>query len=266
MERIVPGLLIAGLWLLVLLFGSIHLFSLVLIIVFLKASDEYIRMADSRNLVVPERCFLNLLIVSPIVAAAFGATASVSVLVFLFSFSALTSYFLHRYKNLADGYDLFCRLFFGLFYIGFLGTHLSLLRALPDGAEWLIVASVITACSDTGAYFSGKRFGKRKLCPSISPNKTIEGAVGGILAGVSGALLSATVMLPDVNLLRLLFVSAFLVVVGIAGDLTESIIKRGTDTKDSGTVLAGHGGVLDRVDSLLFVAPVLYHFILSQVV
>jgi phosphatidate cytidylyltransferase len=266
MKRIVPGLLIAGLWLLLLLFGSVHLFSFVIVVVVVIAADEYVRMVENRKLALWERCFLDLVIVLPVVAAALSCTPFLIAPVLIFGFALLTTYFLYRYRTLTDVYELLCKHFFGLFYIGFLGAHLSLLRFLPNGAEWLIVASVITASSDTGAYFTGKRFGKRKLCPNISPNKTVEGAVGGILSGVIGATLCASLLLPDVQLLFLLIASAFLVVIGIAGDLTESILKRGTGTKDSGTLLAGHGGILDRVDSLLFVAPVLYYLILSQVV
>ena len=155
---------------------------------------------------------------------------------------------------------------FGLFYIGVLGAHLVLLRFVPDGGSWLIIASAITACSDTGAYFVGKAMGKRKLCPNISPNKTIEGAVGGILCGLIGALAVAVLLLPSFNWFFLIAAAVFLGAVGIAGDLTESIIKRGTATKDSGSCLAGHGGILDRVDSLLFVCPVLYYLLVFPVI
>ena len=143
-----------------------------------------------------------------------------------------------------------------------MGAHLILLRHLPDGGIWLIVVSAVTAFSDSGAYFVGRAFGKHKLCPSISPNKTVQGAVGGVGAGLLGAILFAFILLPVVNWPFLVLSAILLGGVGIAGDLTESIVKRGTGTKDSGTCLAGHGGILDRVDSLLFAAPVLYYLII----
>lgn len=266
MERIVPGLLIAGFWLLLLLFGSIQFFSLVVAGAVLIAADEYVQMADSRELQLTERCLLNSVLALPVIVVCFVPTPAALQGGCIGSFAILTCYFLNRYKSLTLCYDLFSRLVFGLFYIGILGGHVCLLRVVPDGASWLIIASAITACSDTGAYFVGKRFGTRKLCPNISPNKTVEGAIGGIIFGLIAALLFGYLLLATFNVMFLLFSSVLLGIVGIGGDLTESIIKRGTSTKDSGRLLAGHGGVLDRVDSLLFVAPVLYYLLALPVV
>jgi phosphatidate cytidylyltransferase len=149
----------------------------------------------------------------------------------------------------------------GIFYIGFLASHLVLIRQLPDGGAWLIILSAITAGSDSGAYYCGRAIGRTKLSPNISPKKTVEGVAGGLVAGIALSSLFAWMLLPSVNWLFLLPVAALLTGAGICGDLTESVIKRGTDTKDSGTILAGHGGVLDRIDSLLFAGPMLYYLL-----
>lgn len=266
MERIVPGLLIAGLWLLLLLFGSVQFFSLIVGIAVLVAADEYLQMADSRELALLERGGLDLIIAAPVLVLCLGYQQAILPAICTACFGLLTAYFLYRYGSLDKVYDLFSRMMMGVFYIGFLGSHVILIRSLPDGANWLIIASAITACSDSGAYFVGRRFGKRKLCPNISPNKTIEGAIGGLLSGLVAALLFAFLLLPAFNILFVVGASILLGIIGIAGDLTESIIKRGTGTKDSGRCLAGHGGVLDRIDSLLFVAPVLYYLLALPVV
>ncbi len=266
MERIVPGLLIAGFWLLLLLKGSIPLFCLVIIPIVLVAANEYVKMADARNISHAERWLLNVILASPVVATCLIPSASALLPAMLGSFLALTCYLLYRYKNIADGYNLFCRLVFGEFYVGLLGAHVVLLRFAPDGGSWLIIASAITACSDTGAYFIGKAIGNRKLCPNVSPNKTVEGAAGGVLCGLLGAVFFAVLLLPSINWFFLIGSSVFLAGVGIVGDLTESIIKRGTATKDSGSCLAGHGGILDRVDSLLFVCPILYYLLVFLVI
>jgi phosphatidate cytidylyltransferase len=176
------------------------------------------------------------------------------------SFGLFTGYFMARYTSLDAVYELFCKYLFGMVYVGMFGAHLVLMRLAPDGAQWLILASAITACSDTGAYFIGKRFGSRLLCPNISPKKTVEGAIGGLVAGSIAALVCGMLLL-ETSLVFIFLVSIVLIIVGVAGDLTESIIKRGTGTKDSGTLLAGHGGVLDRIDSLLLVVPTLYYVI-----
>lgn len=260
MQRIVPGFLIAGFWLALLLFGSAALFWGVTVLICLKAADEYLRMADSRSHPLWERGFFGLTMILPVVLAQGMGRENLLAPAFFASFALLCGYILCCYHRLPDSYSLFSRHLFGIFYVGFLGAHLILLRNLPDGAHWLIVATAITACSDTGAYFSGKRFGQRPLCPNISPKKTVEGALGGFAAGILAALICTAIFL-ETSLVLIFFIATLLVAVGIAGDLTESIIKRGTGTKDSGRLLAGHGGILDRIDSLLLVAPVLYYLI-----
>ncbi len=261
MKRVVPGLLIAGFWLLLLLKGSILLFCLVTAVVVLLAADEYVKMVDVRAIPVGERLLLGIFLSIPLIYVCFSPKLESLTPGIILALAGLTSYLLYRYKDLKDAFELYTKLIFGALYIGLLGAHLVLLRTLPDGAMWLIIASAITACSDTGAYFVGRAIGKRKLCPNISPNKTIEGAIGGVVAGTIAALGFSMLLLPTVNLLFIVVSAIFLSMVGILGDLTESIIKRGTGNKDSGKWLAGHGGILDRVDSLLFVGPLFYYLL-----
>ncbi len=265
MKRIVPGLFIAVFWLLLLLKGSTLLFCLMIIMVVLVAAGEYVKMADARQISLPERWLLIVIVAVPVIVACLHSNAASLLGALLCSVLALSCYVIFRYRHITDSYNLFCRLGFGILYVGVLGGHLVLLRFLPEGGSWLIIASAITACSDTGAYFVGKSLGKRKLCRHISPNKTIEGAAGGILCGLFGAVLFAALLLPVVNWFFLVGAAILLAGAGIIGDLTESIIKRGTGTKDSGSCLAGHGGVLDRVDSLLFVCPILYYLLVLLV-
>jgi phosphatidate cytidylyltransferase len=260
-KRVVPGLLIAGLWLLLLMKGSPLLFCLVAVLIVLLAADEYLRMVDRRNTGFLERWFLNICIAAPAAITCFYPRLATLPPALLASFLVVICYFLFRYKDIEDKFNFFCRLIFGLFYIGLLGTHLVLLRFLPEGSAWLIVGTAITSGSDTGAYLVGKAIGRRKLCPNISPNKTVEGAVGGVISGLAAGVGFALLFLPAINWLFLVGSSVLLSLVGIVGDLTESIIKRGTGTKDSGRCLAGHGGILDRIDSLLFVGPVLYYLL-----
>ena len=261
MKRIVPGFFIAGLWLLLLLKGSVLLFSIVVIFVVLIGCDEYVRMAagDEQNRI--ERWLVDLTLAMPVIAACIFPQIGLLPLFVLIAFATMSGCFIVKYQYIENSYLLFCRLVFGLVYIGLLGAHLVLLRHLPEGSSWLIIVTAITACSDSGAYFAGRAIGKHKLSPHISPNKTIEGAVGGVCAGLLGAIFFALLLLPVINWPFLIFAAILVACVGIAGDLTESIIKRGTGTKDSGTILAGHGGILDRVDSLLFAAPVLYYLL-----
>jgi phosphatidate cytidylyltransferase len=140
----------------------------------------------------------------------------------------------------------------GAFYIGYLIPHFALLFALPSGREWVIFVLLVVMAGDTSGYFVGTFLGKKKLAPRISPGKTVEGALGSIgaslLGGVVGSrILSVATPWPEAVLLSLL-----LSVLGQAGDLFESWIKRVFSVKDSGRLLPGHGGLLDRMDSLIF--------------
>jgi phosphatidate cytidylyltransferase len=259
MSRLIPGLALAVCWLFLLLYGSFLLFFWVMALVILIGAHEYTRMA------FPEastsfRAFFAVLALLPSLCVGFvpslGLTGGL-----LLSFLFLTIYILYRYSQLQDALLFFSSAFFGLSYVGFLGAHLVLLRQLPEGSSWILVLTAITAGSDSGAYYSGRALGKHKLCPRVSPNKTVEGAIGGLVAGVVVAVFMTLLLRLQVNWLFLVPATILLTGVGIVGDLTESVIKRATGTKDSGTLLGAHGGVLDRVDSLLFAAPVLYYLL-----
>jgi phosphatidate cytidylyltransferase len=259
MDRLVPGLALAAGWLLLLLHGSFPLFFLVLITVILIGGHEYMKMAFPEQTVIAH-VFLTFLVPLPAFGVWFFTTQGLSGGLLL-SLLLLTFYILSSYGRIHDALLFFSRAFFGVIYVGFLGAFLLLLHQLPDGNSWLLVLTAITAGSDSGAYYCGRRFGKHKLCPLVSPNKTIEGAVGGFVVGVMGAVLMALLLRVEVSMFFLMPAAFLLTGVGIIGDLTESVIKRATATKDSGTLLGGHGGLLDRIDSLLFAGPVLYYFL-----
>jgi phosphatidate cytidylyltransferase len=150
---------------------------------------------------------------------------------------------------------------FGALYISLCLAHMVLIRYLPEGATWLLIMTAVTAGGDTGAYYVGTNMGRRKLCPEISPGKTIEGAIGGVLTGSLSAVAMGVLLLPNYNPLSILTVAIILSIVSIIGDIAESVIKRSAGVKDSSTFLFGHGGFLDRIDGMLITAPVLYYFL-----
>jgi phosphatidate cytidylyltransferase len=114
--------------------------------------------------------------------------------------------------------------------------------------------------SDSGAYFAGRALGKHKLAPAISPGKTVEGLIGGILSAAALGALSTWLFFPELPYQYSVPLACILAIAGVLGDLTESAMKRGSKTKDAASILPGHGGFLDRLDSLLFGAPILYYF------
>jgi len=152
---------------------------------------------------------------------------------------------------------------FGILYIAVPFSFFALISGLPDGPWWIIFLFAVIWSNDTLAYVTGRKFGKRRLCPSISPGKSVEGAVGGLIGGFIAALLVNHFALLGMGFLSVLVLSMLLGVVGIAGDLAESVLKRGAGVKDSGSIVPGHGGVLDRTDSLIFTIPVLYYFLVT---
>ncbi|MFG3612138.1 phosphatidate cytidylyltransferase [Rummeliibacillus stabekisii] len=146
-------------------------------------------------------------------------------------------------------------------YVG-IGFH-YFITARVEGLAFVVYALVIVWTTDSGAYFVGRKLGKRKLWPEISPNKTVEGFLGGIVVAVIAALIFQAIVKLDYSYVTIILISFVASIFGQLGDLVESAIKRHYDVKDSGKILPGHGGILDRFDSILFVLPLLYflHFI-----
>jgi len=149
----------------------------------------------------------------------------------------------------------------GLFWVSLCASHLPLLVTLEDGFFWLGLLTTITIASDTGAYYTGTNFGIHKLCPAISPGKTVEGLVGGLICSIFFAWIYKVLFLQNQATVKIVALTTLICLIGICGDLIESIIKRANNTKDSGSILPGHGGILDRVDSILTSTPALFYCI-----
>ncbi|HXG54915.1 MAG TPA: phosphatidate cytidylyltransferase [Vicinamibacterales bacterium] len=145
-------------------------------------------------------------------------------------------------------------------YIGLPLGAIAAVRALA-GREAVLLLMLTIVISDTAQYYCGRTFGRRPLAPTISPKKTLEGAIGGLLFGTLAMSLGGRYVFPGANLILLVFVSASIAALGIVGDLFESLLKRSAGVKDSSQLIPGHGGVLDRIDSWLFAAPLYYAFV-----
>ena len=168
-------------------------------------------------------------------------------------------------RELVDSVSSAAITLLGAAYVGALGGTIAALRTLEpvgEGAWRLVLLLATIMVSDTFAFFSGHALGRRRLAPALSPGKTVEGAVGGLVGGVAGAFAVRAIGLPGLPALATLALGALVAALGIVGDLDESLLKRWAGVKDSGTLFPGHGGMLDRLDSLLFGAPVLYYYFL----
>lgn len=148
----------------------------------------------------------------------------------------------------------------GALYVGGLFAHMIALRNLPRGLGWLLLTFAVTWACDTAAYFAGRFWGKRGFFTHISPHKTQEGAIAGFLAGIVVAVVAGHWM--GLLVWQSLLLGILLVLGATFGDLAESLVKRQVGVKDSSSLIPGHGGMLDRVDSLLFTGVIMYYFVL----
>jgi len=154
----------------------------------------------------------------------------------------------------------------GALYVGWMLSYWLNLRGLEDGRNWVYLAMLTTFANDTGAFFIGRARGKHKLAPAISPAKTWEGAIGGLISAILGAIVITIILnliSPFIFQYWQIMLLGFLVsLFAQLGDLVESLLKRSMGVKESGNLLPGHGGVLDRFDSLIFVGAVVYYYVI----
>lgn len=154
--------------------------------------------------------------------------------------------------------------FLGILYVPFLFSHVLLLKHVDYGNHWILTAFLLVWASDSAAYFIGIKFGKHKMSPKISPKKSIEGGIAGIVAPILALFLIKYVLyFKEVNIpfIHLILLGMAIGIIGQLGDLGESLLKREYNIKDSGNLLFGHGGFLDRFDSLIFITPTLYYYV-----
>jgi len=221
----------------------------------LLALHEYLRLCDVEPLIraaVPA-CAVPVFIAVPFGGAlGVGAAALLALsLVSLWRVDDPT----RRLRGLAEGV-------LGLCYIGNAMVCLWLLRTqIAHGAAWLFLVLAATWAGDSAAFFVGSRFGRRRFCPALSPNKTWAGAFGGLAGSLAGGLLSLPLLAGDASVWFIAATSLAVGLTGQLGDLFESLWKRAKGVKDSGNLIPGHGGILDRIDSLLIGIPVGYHIV-----
>lgn len=167
-----------------------------------------------------------------------------------------------RRDGAADKFGNLVMTIFPVIFLGLLLGYIVALRGLPgeDGHDLPFLLLLIVWTADTGAYYGGRGFGRRPLAPEISPRKTQEGAACGIVSGLAAAFLARAWFIHRLGVVDCLVLGLLLPTVGVAGDLLESSLKRWAGAKDSGRMIPGHGGILDRIDALLLAAPVLFYY------
>lgn len=259
MKRFITGIVAVSAWLFLLTTGPFLLFWLA--ITFLAA----VALAEYLAIVLPagDRQHKPLLVVFGLLPL-IGSCTGQPFMVLAGLIAALTALLLFAvlgHTRLSAPYELISRSGFGYLAVSLCSAHVVLLMAMPQGRAWLLLLTAVTAASDTAAFYTGTLFGRRKLCPAISPGKTWEGFLGGLAGGLLAALLVRIFFLPGQGIPWIIGIALLLGCLGVVGDLAESMVKRAFTVKDSGTILPGHGGLLDRIDSLLLTAPVLYYLL-----
>lgn len=215
---------------------------------------EFYRFGERKGLRPGKR--LGLLVTLGVIAAAVFFSESVANHVLLFGLIATFSVLLLRPQERVSPFLDSALTALGIIYVGWFFSFLIHLRKMPEGAALITLLVVATTFTDMGGYFVGRKFGRVKLYPRVSPKKTVEGALGGMLTAVVGcSLLGWGLQIPLAHCVCTAILAA---IVGQMGDLFESSLKRDVGVKDSGNALQGHGGALDRFDSLAFAAPIFY--------
>jgi phosphatidate cytidylyltransferase len=169
--------------------------------------------------------------------------------------------FLLRIEDIKSSAGEVALLLLGVLYIPLLLTPLALLRDVGYGVQWIFLLLIIVMSGDTAAYYTGRTCGKNKLYPMVSPNKTIEGSLGGLVGSLAGVFIAKATFFPQLTVVDAIALPLLLGVLGQLGDLFESMLKRSFGVKDSGTIVPGHGGILDRLDSILFAAPAAFLYV-----
>jgi phosphatidate cytidylyltransferase len=170
-------------------------------------------------------------------------------------------YYLFRFRDMTTAIARLGLTTFGTLYAGLLLTFLALMKRLPYGSQWVLLSLMIAWFGDTGAYFAGRFLGKTKLYPAVSPGKTRAGAVGGLAGSFGAAALANLWFFPKLGWAHGAALTLIGGALGQCGDLVESMLKRAYGVKDSGKILPGHGGMLDRIDAVLFIAPWVYLYV-----
>jgi len=255
---------IVGIPLLVLIisFGGSLLFTLLIIVISWIALWEYFRIVASPNdgnayRIIPPVAYITGVF---ILWAAYKQSPETIVAIIAFNLILCASVGVFCFEKDSNTPAIITRQVLGSVYIPLFLAYLILLRNVSLGSSWIFFLLAVIFAGDTGAYYVGSYFGRHKLCPAVSPKKTVEGALGGLAANLLIGALFKNYLMPNQSwwIVSLLFIT--MGVAGQVGDLFESQFKRVGGIKDSGTLLPGHGGILDRIDALLFAAPVVYYF------
>lgn len=256
--RIITGLILLPLSIFLIVKAHSHVFFLIIYIIQLLAVKEFINIVKNDNIYVSKFMIWASAVIMPFLLFFFSDFTPfiLASFILLFVLFLLKMFSANPTEKVIEevSYNFFIAL-----YLPFLFTFLSLLKNI--GYEWVLFLCFVIWASDSFAYFTGVALGKHKLIPKVSPGKSIEGLIGGAVGALIVAYFFNMYLLHE-SLVTIAIIAVDVIAAGVIGDLIESMMKRSANVKDSGSIIPGHGGILDRFDSLIIAAPVLYFYLI----
>ncbi|MBF8251299.1 MAG: cdsA [Deltaproteobacteria bacterium] len=259
LKRIIAALVLTPLFLLLIIKGSYVHYSMLVVVLASLGLWEYFNLIGDR--VDWTMRYIGILWGVLLTGGLYVGSSQVIIAMLTFGFISVCLIRLSKAGDLGTVFQEIGYTFLGPLYVGLLLGHLTLLRATVEGREWTLLLFFTIWMGDIAAFYTGLSIGKHKLYPEISPNKTIEGAIGGIIGCFIIVTAAKLFYMNQLSVVDVAILSIGIAVMGQLGDLCESMFKRAAGVKDSGNIIPGHGGILDRFDSVLFAAPFLYYYL-----
>lgn len=260
MKRIISAIVFLPIFFLVVQYGNHTIFFIFLSAILLTALFEFSTLLNQNG----QKCFVYPgMILGWLISFSFF-NSHYQLIIFSITLLVIGIFFVKIFSKQPIQFTIeeISNTLFGALYIGLLLSYLIFLRKDDAGRQLIFMLFLIIWLGDTLAYYIGTLTGKHPLAPSISPNKSLEGAIGGLLGSAGGALLAHYWFYPSISITGSIILGLVTGTAGQVGDLCESMLKRNLKVKDSGSLIPGHGGLLDRLDSVLFSAPVFYYLFL----
>ncbi len=257
-KRWLTGIIIVPVLLMIIVFGSEEIFAALVVLFILGGVWEYNHMVFGKGFLKEKIESLFFAILIPLLVL----TGNDQYMLAALAFSILLVFivFVLSVKESTFDFLAVAKVLFGIMYIPFLMSYFIALRLMSNGVVWIVFVLVLAFIGDIVALYVGKYFGRHKLVPMVSPGKTVEGLLGLILGSTAACLLFAYFFLPDISPVKIGMLAFVGSIIGQLGDICESAIKRSYGLKDASSILPGHGGILDRLDCLIFIAPFVYYY------
>ena len=259
LKRILAALVFTPLFLLLIIKGSYFHYSILVLVLASLGLWEYFNLVGDR--IDRKMRYIGILWGILLAGGLYVGSSQVIIAMLTFGFISICLLRLSKAGSLGTVFQEIGYTFIGPLYVGLLLGHLTLIRATVEGREYTLLLFLTIWMGDIAAFYTGLSIGKNKLYPEISPNKTVEGAIGGIIGCVIVVAAARVLYMKQMSIVDVAVISIGIAVMGQLGDLCESMFKRAAGVKDSGNLIPGHGGILDRFDSVMFAAPFLYYYL-----